>query len=55
MTEAVTRLSDPDDLRFLVMFAAVLLAGAGLTVLVGLQPHLHRQDGGFGFRWVKRK
>ena len=55
MTEVAARLSDPDDLRFLLMLAAVLLAGAGLAVLVGLQPTLHRQDGGFGFRWVKRQ
>jgi len=55
VTEAATHLSNPDDLRFLVMLAAVLLAGAGLAVLVGLQPFLHRDDGGFGFRWVKRQ
>ncbi|WLB43044.1 hypothetical protein QIH93_21080 [Bradyrhizobium ottawaense] len=54
MTEVAARLSDPDDLRFLVLLAAVLLAGAGLAVFAGLQPFLHRQDSGFGFRWVRR-
>ncbi|EJN15722.1 hypothetical protein PMI42_00740 [Bradyrhizobium sp. YR681] len=32
MTDVVTRVADPDDLRFLIMFAAVLLAGALLCV-----------------------
>lgn len=55
MTELAARLADPDDLRFLVMLTAVLLVGAGLAIAAGAQPSLHRRDGGFGFRWVKRQ
>jgi len=55
MTDLTARIADPDDLRFLVMFAAVLMVGVGLAVAVGAQPFLHRADGGFGFRWVKRQ
>lgn len=49
------RIADPDDLRFLVMLAAVLLVGAALAIAAGAQPFLHRGDAGFGFRWVKRQ
>ncbi|WBL75626.1 hypothetical protein I3J27_21575 [Bradyrhizobium xenonodulans] len=55
MTDLAARVADPDDLRFLVMFAAVLMVGAGLAVAAGAQPFLHRIDRGFGFRWVKRQ
>ncbi|MET3991648.1 hypothetical protein ABID65_003288 [Bradyrhizobium sp. S3.9.2] len=55
MTDIAARLADPDDLRFLVMLAAALLVGAGLAIAAGAQPFLHRADGGFGFRWVKRQ
>lgn len=55
MSDVAARIADPEDLRVLVMLAAVLLAGAGLAVAAGVQPFLHRVDRGFGFRWVKRQ
>ena len=32
----------------------VVLTGAGAAIAAAAQPFLHRRDGGFGFRWVKR-
>jgi hypothetical protein len=55
MTDIINRLADPDDLRFLIMLAAVLLAGSGAAIACAAQPFLHRADAGFGFRWVKRR
>jgi len=55
VTDIAARLADADDLRFLVMFAALLMVGAGLAVAAAAQPFLHRIDRGFGFRWVKRQ
>lgn len=53
--DVALRIADPDDLSFLVMFAAVLLVGVTLAVAAAAQPFLHRADVGFGFRWVKRQ
>ncbi|WP_439363107.1 hypothetical protein ACNJYD_19970 [Bradyrhizobium sp. DASA03005] len=55
MSDVATRIADPDDLRVLVMLAAVLVLGLGLAVAAGAQPFLHRVDRGFGFWWVKRQ
>lgn len=55
MDDVVTRIADPEDLRFLVMFAAVLIVGVLAAVAAGAQPFLHRADVGSGFRWVKRQ
>jgi hypothetical protein len=55
MTDIINRLADPDDLRFLILLAAVLLVGSGAAIACGAQPFLHRTDTGSGFRWVKRR
>ncbi|MCW2086698.1 UNVERIFIED_ORG: hypothetical protein M2193_008873 [Bradyrhizobium japonicum] len=53
--DVVARIADPEDLRVLVMLAAVLLVGFAGAVAAGEQPFLHRQDRGFGFRFVRRQ
>jgi hypothetical protein len=55
MADVVSRIADPDDLRFLVMFGAVLIVGLLAAVAAGAQPFLHRRDAGFGFRFVRRQ
>ncbi|MBW7966775.1 hypothetical protein [Bradyrhizobium sp. BR 10261] len=55
MSDITARIADPEDLRFLVMCAAVLIAGAMLAVAAASAPFLHRRDLGAGFRWVKRQ
>jgi hypothetical protein len=51
----LARVADPDDLRFLVMLAAILIAGALAAVAAASQPFMHRADRGFGFGWVRRR
>lgn len=53
--DIAARVADPEDLRVLVMLAAVLLAGAAFAVAAAVQPFMHRADGGFGFRFVRRR
>lgn len=53
--QIAVREADPDYLRFLVMLAAVLLAGVGAALLCAVQPFARRCDAGFGFRWVRRQ
>lgn len=55
MSDITARIADPEDLRFLILFAAVLVTGLLLAVAAGSAPFLHRRDAGFGFRWVKRQ
>ncbi|WP_459593715.1 hypothetical protein [Bradyrhizobium diazoefficiens] len=55
MADIAARIVDPDDLRFLVMLAAVLLVGFAGAVAAGAQPFMHRDDRGFGFRFVRRQ
>lgn len=52
--DVVARIADPDDLRFLIMLAAVLIVGV-LAVLAGAQMLPRDADGGFGFRWARRQ
>ncbi|MGM4955663.1 hypothetical protein ACT4MK_09935 [Bradyrhizobium barranii] len=53
MADTLARIADPDDLRFLVMLAAVLVIGV-LAVAAGMQMLPRDADGGFGFRWARR-
>ncbi|WP_262048633.1 hypothetical protein [Bradyrhizobium sp. Bra78] len=53
MADVATRIADPDDLRFLVMLAAVLIVGV-LAVAAGVQMLPRDGDAGFGFRWARR-
>jgi hypothetical protein len=55
MSDITARIADPEDLRFLVMFAAVLIPAALAAIAAGAQPFLHRRDAGFGFRFVRRR
>ena len=55
MSDITARIADPDDLRVLIMLAALLIVGLLAAVAAGSQPFMHRQDAGFGFRWVKRQ
>ncbi|MHC2666550.1 hypothetical protein ACMA5K_24305 [Bradyrhizobium diazoefficiens] len=54
MTEDIaSRIADPEDLRVLVMLAAVLVVGV-LAVAAAAQMLPRDADGGFGFRWARR-
>ncbi|WP_440640251.1 hypothetical protein ACSHT2_02595 [Bradyrhizobium sp. PUT101] len=55
VADFAARIVDPDDLRFLVMLGAVLVASALATVAAAAQPFMRREDGGFGFRWARRQ
>ncbi|MFB6460482.1 hypothetical protein [Bradyrhizobium tunisiense] len=55
VADFAARIADPDDLRVLVMFAAVLIVSALAAVAAASQPFMHRADRGFGFRWVRRR
>ncbi|WP_409188410.1 hypothetical protein [Bradyrhizobium sp. RDM4] len=55
MSDITARIADPEDVRFLVAFAAVLIAAALAAIAAAAQPFLHRRDIGSGFRWVRRR
>lgn len=55
VADFAARIVDPDDLRFLVMFSAVLVSSALAAVAAAAQPFMRREDRGFGFRWVRRQ
>ncbi|WP_271572553.1 hypothetical protein [Bradyrhizobium sp. CCBAU 11386] len=54
MADIAARIADPDDLRFLIMLAAVLIVGV-LAVVAGALMLPRDADGGFGFRWARRQ
>lgn len=54
MADIAARIADPDDLRFLIMLAAVLIVGV-LAIVAGAQMLPRDADGGFGFRWARRQ
>lgn len=49
MSDIVSCIADPDDLRFFTMLAIVLAAGV-LAVAAGAQMLPRREDGGFDVR-----
>lgn len=54
MSDISARIADPEDLRVLIMLAAILITVLLLAIAAGAQPFLHRRDLGAGFRLVKR-
>lgn len=55
MSDITARIADPEDLRVLVMLAALLIAGVFALYAVAAAPWRDHSDDGFGFRWARRR